>query len=66
MWGFVSAIMSVLKLKDGTYYVKIDSSLKPGFLTYGDMIVKGKVDDEILIFNIFATHQWLTMNYRGL
>ena len=36
-------------LKDGTYHAVINSSLENGSLTYGELIIKGKTDEEILI-----------------
>jgi len=48
-WGFCLAHNFYKKLKKGIYEVNIDSTLQPGFLTYGELIIKGKTDKEILI-----------------
>lgn len=48
-WGFCIAYEEYAKLLDGEYQVCIDSTLEDGFLTYGEMILKGKSDKEILL-----------------
>lgn len=48
-WGFCLSHNQLQQLKDGQYEVVIDSSLKPGHLTYGEVLLKGKTDEEILI-----------------
>jgi aminopeptidase-like protein len=48
-WGFCLSHNQLQQLKEGQYEVLIDSSLKPGHLTYGEVLLKGKTDEEILI-----------------
>lgn len=49
-WGFCISFNDFLKLdKDEEYDVFIDSTLEKGFLTYGELLLKGRVEDEILI-----------------
>lgn len=48
-WGFCMKHNDFLKLKNGTYEVFIDSSLKEGNLTYGELYLKGKKEDEIVL-----------------
>jgi len=48
-WGFCLAHKDFLNLKDNLYDVKIDSTLKPGSLSYGELIIPGESDEEILI-----------------
>ena len=48
-WGFCLPHNDYLKLDDDIYSVKIDSSLKPGHLTYAELIIPGESDDEIFI-----------------
>ena len=48
-WGFCLAHSERLKLKKGNYKVFIDSELKRGSLTYGEMILPGKSKEEILL-----------------
>ncbi|HLO59722.1 MAG TPA: DUF4910 domain-containing protein [Bacteroidales bacterium] len=48
-WGFCLSQDQLQTLKDGTYEVVIDSDLKPGSLTYAELLIKGQVEDEVLI-----------------
>ena len=51
-WGFCISHNQFSGLKDGEYEVKIDSTLEPGFLTYGEYFIKGSSDEEV----IFSCH----------
>ena len=48
-WGFCLSHSDLDRLEDGDYEVCIDSSLEPGFLTYGELLLPGGSDDEVLI-----------------
>ena len=48
-WGFCMSYNEFLKLNDDEYFVCIDSNHKNGHLTYGEYLIKGKVNEEILI-----------------
>jgi len=48
-WGFCLTHEQRLRLKPGKYHAVIDSSLKPGSLTYGDIILPGNEKKEILL-----------------
>ncbi|MGA2447877.1 MAG: DUF4910 domain-containing protein [Polyangiaceae bacterium] len=48
-WGFCLTKRQLDALPDGEYDVCIDSSLEPGTLTYGELVLPGATDDEILI-----------------
>ena len=48
-WGFCLSYKQFLKLQDEEYTVYIDSSLKDGYLTYGEYYLPGKQSDEVLI-----------------
>jgi aminopeptidase-like protein len=48
-WGFCMSYNQLLSLKDDTYHVYIDSSLENGSLTYGELLIKGKSTDEVLV-----------------
>jgi aminopeptidase-like protein len=48
-WGFCMKHNEFLKLKEDNYHVVIDSTLEDGYLPYGELIIKGKTDKEILI-----------------
>jgi len=48
-WGFCLSHNDFLKLDNDIYSVKIDSTLKPGHLTYAELIIPGESDEEILL-----------------
>jgi aminopeptidase-like protein len=48
-WGFCLPHRQLEALKDGEYEVCIDSTLAPGHLTYGEAVLRGEIEDEILI-----------------
>ena len=48
-WGFCLSHNQMMSLADGTYEVMIDSTLKDGSLTYGELFIPGRSSDEILI-----------------
>lgn len=48
-WGFCMTERQKQTLKDDEYEVMIDSTLKDGSLTYGELVLKGETEDEILI-----------------
>jgi aminopeptidase-like protein len=48
-WGFCMAHKDREKLKEGKYKVFIDSELKNGFLTYGELIIPGTSKEEIFL-----------------
>lgn len=47
-WGFCLRHRDRVKLKPGNYHVVIDSSLKPGHLTYGELFIPGRSKEEVL------------------
>lgn len=48
-WGFCITQNQFDNLEDGMYWVMIESTLQPGFLTYGEYFIQGKTNDEVLI-----------------
>jgi aminopeptidase-like protein len=48
-WGFCLSHHALEQLRDGDYDICIDSTLAPGHLTYGQCLLPGTLDDEILI-----------------
>jgi aminopeptidase-like protein len=48
-WGFCLAHRDLAGLSAGEYDVRIDSTLAPGALTYGECVLPGETDDEALI-----------------
>ena len=61
-WGFCISYNEYLKLpKNGKYKVYINSSLSNGSLTYGDFLLKGDSDEEIL-FATYLCHPSMAIN----
>jgi aminopeptidase-like protein len=48
-WGFCLTQRQLDALPDGDYEVLIDSTLEPGSLTYGELLIPGQTSEEILI-----------------
>jgi aminopeptidase-like protein len=48
-WGFCLAHHDRLALTDDKYQVRIDSTLAPGSLSYGECLLRGATADEVLI-----------------
>lgn len=48
-WGFCLAQETLDALPDGEYEVRIDSTLADGHLSYGEHVVPGRVDDEVIV-----------------
>ena len=48
-WGFCLPHSQLLALPEDEYEVCIDSSLGPGHLTYGELLLRGQSSDEVLI-----------------
>jgi len=54
-WGFCISQQEFERLKDDTYEVVIDSELIDGFLVYGELLIKGRTDEEVL-FSTYICH----------
>src|SRR6056297_1478301 len=48
-WGFCLRHNALENLEEGTYTVHIDSSLENGSLTYGELLLEGETEKEVLI-----------------
>lgn len=48
-WGFCLSHNALEALPDGEYEVVVDSTLEDGSLTYGEYVLPGETEDEILI-----------------
>lgn len=48
-WGFCLSQRQLDQMEEGQYEVCIDSTLKPGHLTYGEYRIQGEIDDEVLL-----------------
>lgn len=51
-WGFCLTYEQYQTLKDGNYEVFIDTCLDPGYLSYGEYFIPGKIKEEVL----FSAH----------
>ena len=65
-WGFCLSQTQRSKLKEGMYKVFIDSELKEGYLNYGELIIKGKTDEEIFISTYFCHPSTANDNISGV
>jgi aminopeptidase-like protein len=48
-WGFCLSHNQMMRLRDEVYEVYIDSSLKEGHLTYGECVLRGESEEEVLL-----------------
>jgi aminopeptidase-like protein len=48
-WGFCLSHEQLLQLREEEYEVYIDASLDPGYLTYGEYVLEGETEEEVLI-----------------
>lgn len=57
-WGLCLSHNDYKRFEDGEYEVVIDSSLEKGSLTYGECLVPGDTDEEVLI-SVHTCHPWM-------
>lgn len=60
-WGFCIADEVRRALPEGTYRAVIDSSLEPGSLTYGELVIPGETADEVFI-STYVCHPSMANN----
>lgn len=60
-WGFCIAHKDREKLKKGRYRIFIDSELKNGFLTYGELIIAGESKKEVFL-STYTCHPSMANN----
>lgn len=65
-WGFCIPYNQYRDLKQGDYEIVIDSTLANGHLTYGEYLVKGKSDDEVLISSYVCHPSMCNDNLSGI
>lgn len=60
-WGLCLSQEQRDNLVEGTYHAVIDSTLEPGHLTYGELVIPGETTDEIFI-STYICHPSLANN----
>ncbi|MEZ5659983.1 MAG: DUF4910 domain-containing protein [Burkholderiaceae bacterium] len=65
-WGFCLTDRERAALPDGRYEVFIDADLGPGSLTYGELVLPGQTDDEILIWTHVCHPSLANDNLSGM
>jgi len=65
-WGFAVSHNKRLALPEGNYRVVIDSTLKPGSMTYAELVLPGKENREILLSTYFCHPSMANDNLSGI
>jgi aminopeptidase-like protein len=65
-WGFCLPHRTLESLPAGRYRVRIDTSLEPGHMTYGECVIPGALDDEVLIFTHICHPSLCNDNLTGI
>ena len=60
-WGFCLTEVNRKKLKEGKYEVFIDSTLEPGVLNYGELLLPGESSEEVLL-STYVCHPSMANN----
>ncbi len=65
-WGFCLSHRRLLELTPGDYAVVIDSTLEPGHLSYGELVVDGASEREVLISTYLCHPSLANDNLSGI
>jgi len=65
-WGFCLSHRQLLDLVPGDYEVVIDSTLRPGDLTYAELVIEGAGDGEVLISTYVCHPSLANDNLSGI
>jgi aminopeptidase-like protein len=65
-WGFCLADEHLQALPEGTYDVCIDATLGPGALSYGELLLPGAGDEEVLVFTHICHPALANDNLSGI
>jgi aminopeptidase-like protein len=65
-WGFCLAQRTLDTLEDGEYDVVVDATLEPGELVYGELLVPGEGDEEVIVTSHVCHPSLANDNLTGL
>ena len=65
-WGFCLPHRQLLGLRPGDYEVVIDSTLEPGNLTYAELLIEGRREQEVLISTYICHPSLANDNLSGI
>jgi aminopeptidase-like protein len=65
-WGFCLRERDLQRLVPGDYRIEIESSLEPGSLTYGELLLPGASEREVLVFTHACHPSLANDNVSGL
>lgn len=65
-WGFCLPDATARHLDDGMYEVNVDSVLAPGSLNYGEMVIPGRSQDEVLLSSHVCHPSMVNDNLSGV
>jgi len=65
-WGFCMSHDKFGELDESEYRVCIDATLEPGYLTYGEYYIPGKISDEVLISSHICHPSLCNDNLSGI
>lgn len=65
-WGFCLAHRDLERLEEGAYDVRIEASLEPGHLTYGEAFLPGETEEEILVHTHICHPSMCNDNLSGI
>ncbi len=65
-WGFCMSHNQLMSLPEGRYEAVIDSELADGHLTFGEYVIKGSSDDEVLLSSHICHPSLANDNCSGL
>jgi aminopeptidase-like protein len=65
-WGFCLRARERTGLRAGRYRVEVNSSLAPGSLTYGELLIRGRTRGEVLLFTHICHPSLANDNTSGM
>ena len=65
-WGFCLSQRQLESMGDGPYEVVVDTTLEPGELTYGELVIPGDSDEEVMITSHVCHPSLANDNCSGL